>query len=377
MIRPWLIVAGDFVPWGGMDRANVGLAARLASVGHEVHVVTHRACGTLKRCGVLVHPAARPLGSHAIGMPFLAREAARRARELRARGVRVVANGGNFLPATIAWVHYVHAAYEPVPGGTPIRRALAAAQRRYVLEREREGLAAARLVICNSERTRRDVGDRLGIPEARTRVVYYGTDPERFALVSEEERTQARRELGLDGIGPVALFAGALGDRRKGFDALFDAWLSFTRGRRRDAVLLVAGEGRELPTWIARAEREGLGGSMRFLGFRRDIPRVLAAVDLVIHPARYEAYGLSVHEAACRGIPAIVSAQAGVTERLPASLRDLFVPEIAADAVLAALERWCRSREAFHGAARQAAGLLAQRTWDAMADEIAAFGEAC
>lgn len=377
MIRPWLIVAGDFVPWGGMDRANVGLAARLASVGHEVHVVTHRSCGTLKRCGVLVHPAARPLGSHGIGMPFLAREAARRARELRARGVRVVANGGNFLPATIAWIHYVHAAYEPAQGGTPIRRAWAAVQRRYVLEREREGLAAARLVICNSERTRRDVVDRLGIPDARTRVVYYGTDPERFGLVSEEERTQARRELGLDGIGPVALFAGALGDRRKGFDALFDAWLSFTRGRGRDAVLLVAGEGRELPVWIARAEREGLGGSMRFLGFRRDIPRVLAAVDLVVHPARYEAYGLSVHEAACRGIPVIVSAQAGVTERLPASLRDLFVSEIAADAVLAALERWGRSREAFHDAARQAAGPLAQRTWDAMADEIAAFGEAC
>ena len=38
----------------------------------------------------------------------------------------------------------------------------------------------------------------------------------------------------------------------------------------------------------------------------------------MVHPARYEAYGLGVHEAICRGLPAIVSAGAGIAELYPA-----------------------------------------------------------
>ena len=65
----------------------------------------------------------------------------------------------------------------------------------------------------------------------------------------------------------------------------------------------------------ARSSRPGrrarlascLEGRVRFLGFRRDMPAVFAACDLLIHPARYEAYGLAVHEALCRGLPALVT----------------------------------------------------------------------
>ena len=53
------------------------------------------------------------------------------------------------------------------------------------------------------------------------------------------------------------------------------------------------------------------------------MPTVFAACDLLIHPARYEAYGLAVHEALCRGLPALVSATAGVAERYPEDLGQL------------------------------------------------------
>ena len=78
-----------------------------------------------------------------------------------------------------------------------------------------------------------------------------------------------------------------------------------------------SGTGAELPAWRQRAQAAGLGDRMRFLGFRSDVPEILAALDALVHPARYEAYGLSVHEALCRGVPAIVSASAGVAERIP------------------------------------------------------------
>ena len=69
----------------------------------------------------------------------------------------------------------------------------------------------------------------------------------------------------------------------------------------------------------ASAPRRGLGGDApRDAGlagahdvssaFAADVAPVIAAADVLVHPARYEAYGLGVHEALCRGLPAIVSA---------------------------------------------------------------------
>jgi hypothetical protein len=41
-MKPWLVVAGDFTPLGGMDVANLALARHLARRGDEVHVVAHQ-----------------------------------------------------------------------------------------------------------------------------------------------------------------------------------------------------------------------------------------------------------------------------------------------------------------------------------------------
>ena len=118
----------------------------------------------------------------------------------------------------------------------------------------------------------------------------------------------------------MVAFVGALGDRRKGFDRLFDAWQQLCRDPAWDADLVVAGHGGELTQWRRLAASSGLDGRIRFLGFRDDVSTVLAAADVLVHPARYEAYGLGVHEAICRGLPAIVSAAAGVAELYPAGL---------------------------------------------------------
>ena len=59
------------------------------------------------------------------------------------------------------------------------------------------------------------------------------------------------------------------------------------------------------------------------LGYCRDVVDLMAAADLLVHPARYEAYGLAVHEALCCGVPVIVSSAAGIAERMPANLADL------------------------------------------------------
>jgi glycosyltransferase involved in cell wall biosynthesis len=372
-MTPWLLVAGDLTPLGGMDAANHALARHLAHRGDEVHVVTHRAWPDLRSLPSLnVHEVWRPFGRHMLGGPMLAREGRRVWRRLRVRGARAVANGGNCRMTAANWVHYVHAAFRPDVAGTVGQRAKWWLAHRRELAAEREALCEARVVICNSQRTARDVIERIGVDSKRVVVVYYGSDVRRFGPVTDMVRDEARRQLNVRDNRPLVGFVGALSDRRKAFDTVFRAQTSLCRRPDWDAQLVVVGAGAELPAWRRRAAEAGLQNRIVFMGFRPDVPDILAGLDVLVHPARYEAYGLSVHEAICRGLPALVSSSAGVAERYPEALRELLIDDPNDDRELAErLWQWRSRRDIYSTLVAPFAATLRARSWDAMAEEIA------
>jgi glycosyltransferase involved in cell wall biosynthesis len=377
MMPPWLVVAGDLTPLGGMDRANHALARYLVGRGTEVHLVTHRAWPDLTAAAtVRLHRVWRPLDRHLLGSPLLSRAGEQLWRRLKARGARGVVNGGNcVLPAT-NWVHYVHAAYEPQVATAGVWRTKAKYAYRRDLDAERRALREAHLIICNSQRTKADVIERVGVEERRVRVVYYGTDTSSFSYATDAERASARVAIGSGSDRPLVGFVGALGDRRKAFDTLFDAWTALVRRPRWDADLVVVGSGSELPAWRKRAEAAGLADRIRFLGFRSDVPSLLAGLDALVHPARYEAYGLSVHEAICRGVPALVSRSAGVAELYPDELSDLLLndPDDAHE-LAERLVRWRENPDRVRRLVAPFSASLAGRSWDRMAADIANLTE--
>ena len=372
----WMIVAGDFTPLGGMDRANHALATYLGG-REEVHLVTHRAWPDVATLpGVGVHAVPRPFRRHLLGAPLLARAGRGLWRRLPQPGRRAVVNGGNCLLPAANWVHYLHAAAEPSassPAGS-VKNAFAHRRDRAA---ELAALSAARVVICNSERTKRDVVERARVEPSRARVIYYGSDPAQFSRATAVERAASRTALGKSADVPIVGFVGALGDRRKGFDTLFAAWRDLCRSTPWDADLVVVGAGAELPKWRERAAAEGLERRMTFLGFRDDIPRLLAGFDLLVHPSRYEAYGLSVHEALCRGIPAIVSASAGVAEKYPAPLAGLLLADPDDPGELAdRLRAWRDNVDRVRAAVVPVSDALLDRTWERMAHDIVQAVEA-
>jgi glycosyltransferase involved in cell wall biosynthesis len=305
-----------------------------------------------------------------LGGPLLSRTADGIARTLPA-GSRLLANGGNTRWTAPTWIHYLHAAYEPQAVDFRARISATAGRSRN-LAHEAEAIGRASTVICNSRRTADDVRRAYGVHDDAMRVVYYGADPAQFGPVTEAERQAAREALGVDRDRPLALFVGALGDRRKGFDVLFEAWRSLCAEGAWDADLAVAGAGAEVDEWSRRASEQALASRMHFLKFRGDIPFVMAAADLIVHPARYEAYGLGVHEGLCRGLPAIVSACAGVAERLPFTLAPLTLPDPnAASELVERLRLWRSDMAGWKGKAETFGAELRRRTWDDMAEEIA------
>jgi hypothetical protein len=374
-----VLVTAGFHEHGGQSKANAALADYLLRRGHPVHLVGHDIdVRFLGRPGIAAHRVSRPAGSDLLGWVPLDRRGRRVARRVSAThpGARVVVNGGAGLWGDVNWVHCVHHAWGCADAGAPAWfRAKNRLTKLWACGRERRAVRAARLVVANSGQTRDHLVGRLGLDPAAVHVVYLGADPS-WADATPDERARERRRLGLPPDRPVVLFAGALGhDQNKGLDTLLTAWRSLTASGDWDALLLVAGSGNGLDGWRRRVGREGLAERVRFLGFCR-LLGVLAAADLLVSPVRYEAYGLSVQEAVCRGVPALVSARAGVAERYPAALGDLILPDPEDGRDLAErLRRWRADPAGWRERFRPLADRLRQSTWDAMAARIVGLAE--
>ena len=200
--------------------------------------------------------------------------------------------------------------------------------------------------------------------------MYYGSDPV-FVPPTETQKLSAREKLGWHAARPLAVFIGALGDRRKGFDTLFAAWKSLCKSSNWDVDLVVVGLGVEMPVWKQRAADAGLADRFHFLGFRNDVPEILMACDCLVAPTRYEAYGLGVQEALCTGLPSIVSADAGVAERYPESLKSLLLAVCEDPGELTSkLMAWREQPAPLRSATIEFGAHLRQRTWDHMAADI-------
>jgi glycosyltransferase involved in cell wall biosynthesis len=365
---PWILISGDFVSTGGMDAANLGLAQYLARE-RKLTVVCHRADPRLSDAGATIVQVKRPLGKHLLGMPVLDRAGRRTVQNTP--GAIAVANGSNcILDHQVNWLHYIHSAFEPVAGGGLVRQYSNRLKHRYFCKGERRGVRRARWVIANSELTKRHAVELLGVAPERCKVVYYGTDIERFGLSDADERHAARDELGWAD-RPMIIYVGSLGDRRKGFDILYDAWRIACDHASFDAKLAVVGHGAELATWQHRAADDRISHRIEFMGFRNDVPKILAAADALVHPARYEAYGLGVHEALCRGVPALVTANSGVAERYPVELTALLLPENTdAPSLAERLLHWRQNMISLRSRTAEFSQSLRQRSWDDMAREI-------
>ncbi len=148
-----------------------------------------------------------------------------------------------------------------------------------------------------------------GTPEERFHPLIPGISKTRLAPDDYPEvRRRKRRELDIDEGDKVLLALGS-GFKTKGLDRSVLA-LAELRRRGRPARLLVVGQDR-WQRFAALARREGVGGEVAFLGGRDDIPELLQAADLLLHPAYRENTGNALLEAMIAGLPVIATRTCG------------------------------------------------------------------
>ena len=162
---------------------------------------------------------------------------------------------------------------------------------------------------------------RAGIQEGKLAMIPSGIDD---APPPQVDPAEVRAELGIAAGAPLAIFAGRLAEQ-KGVDDLLYA-LDILQHVLPDLRTLIAGEGPLRGRLEGLAVAFGLRDKVRFLGHREDVPRLLAAADLLVLPSRYEGLPNVVLEAMRAGKPVVATAAPGTTEVVAHDATGLLVP---------------------------------------------------
>lgn len=176
------------------------------------------------------------------------------------------------------------------------------------------------------------------LPPERIRRLYLGIEPAPYApRLDHADREALRRELGIPQ-GTIAIGLPGRLTSGKGQDLWLRA-LSELRDRHpemRFHGVLIGGtrveEGADeayVEALVQRVAALGLASRVTFAGFRRDLPRVFEALDIVCVPSTNEAFGLTVIEAMAAG-KAVIGADSGaIPELLESGNGRLAVPDDA------------------------------------------------
>ena len=176
-------------------------------------------------------------------------------------------------------------------------------------------------VIAITDALRRFNVERVGLPADKLTTIHYGLD--------EPPPAWGETELALPD-GPVLAAILRLVPQ-KGVDVAVRALAGL------DATLVVLGEG---------PEREPLESLARELGVRLllpgrvgDVAAVLRRADALVHPARWEGFGLALLEAMLCSLPVVASRVSSIPEIVVDGETGLLVPPDDPGALRAALER--------------------------------------
>jgi glycosyltransferase involved in cell wall biosynthesis len=167
-------------------------------------------------------------------------------------------------------------------------------------------------VIVLSETQREEVL-RLDItvPE-KVDVVPLGLELERFISASQH-RGSLRQELG---IGQDAFLVGVVGRLVpiKGYDVLLHAVRMISTLVADRLMVVIVGDGPLRETLKVEAKRLGIDHLIRFLGWRRDVDRVYADLDVFVQSSFNEGTPVSLIEAMAAGTPVVATRVGGVPD---------------------------------------------------------------
>jgi len=110
-------------------------------------------------------------------------------------------------------------------------------------------------------------------------------------------------------------------------------------------LVLLAGDGPDLPQLEALTRELNLTGHVRFLGFWREIPEFLAALDIFVSPTLREGMSISILEAMAAAKPIVATSIAPNAELIENGVTGLLTPVKSPEKIAEAIARFVREPE--------------------------------
>lgn len=165
------------------------------------------------------------------------------------------------------------------------------------------------LFVPNAEALAEELQSFGWIPKSKIHTIYDGVDP---TAIDAADPTGVRESLGATVDNIVGVVVARLVPE-KGHAFLFEQLPDIVM-RYPALRLWIAGEGPEEERLKAQVKGLALDANVQFLGFRDDVPRLLRAADLLVHPSRKEGAPNAVREGMVAGLPVVAVAASGTPE---------------------------------------------------------------
>lgn len=374
---------------GGLARNAEGLSKALASLGHEVHVVT------LDFPGAPYEETEPPLYIHRVPVELPAPTFhtwvllfnhffEKRAGQLAEKyGPPDIVHVHDWLtaPAGVASKHLMRAPLVMTFHSTESLRTSSSRSPESAMVGGLEwwGSYEAAKVIAVSEWMRSEVVSQFKVPPSKVVEIPNAVDMVKFERTVDIEATRTKWK-----VQPGEKLITAVGrlTSQKGFDYLIRA-LAVVQKSIPSSKLLVMGDGYMRGELEALAKREGVAARTTFAGFVSDDDLVdaIKSSDMVAVPSRFEPFGIIALEAMAAGVPVVVTRVGGLAEIVEDDVDGLEVDPDSPHSIADATIRLLSDRALASRLAARAREKVKAYNWEHSAAETlevykAAIGEA-
>jgi glycosyltransferase involved in cell wall biosynthesis len=192
-------------------------------------------------------------------------------------------------------------------------------------------------LIAISPRVRDELVDRYRIgSRGQFVLIPLGLELDAFGRITPDDRTQARRALGIAEDALVMTTVGRLTAIKQ--QTLFLDMAQRIAARFPTAVFLIVGDGELRADLEADARARGLADRVRFLGWRRDLATIYGATDVFTITSRNEGTPVALIEAMASGVPGVSTDVGGVRDVIVDGSVGIVVPPDDAAALAEAVD---------------------------------------